>query len=74
MGSPRSIGDQLGGARVVRVRLSGGEVQEHTVGSEEEQQALLARLVADGLPVVEFTETSNGLEDLFLRVTKGVVQ
>ena len=74
VGSPRSIGDQLGGARVVRVRLSGGEVQEHTVGSEEEQQALLARLVADGLPVVEFTETSNGLEDLFLRVTKGVVQ
>lgn len=74
VGSPRSIGDQLGGARVVRVRLAGGEVQEHTVGSEEDQQALLARLVADGLPVVEFTETSNGLEDLFLRVTKGVVQ
>ncbi len=74
VGSPRSIGDQLGGARVVRVRLSGGEVQEHTVGSEEEQQALLARLIAEGLPVVEFTETSNGLEDLFLRVTKGVVQ
>ncbi|MBW3645456.1 MAG: ABC transporter ATP-binding protein [Actinobacteria bacterium] len=74
VGSPRSIGDQLGGARVVRVRLAGGEVQEHTVGSEEEQQALLARLVADGLPVVEFTETSSGLEDLFLRVTKGVVQ
>ncbi|HEV2768040.1 MAG TPA: ABC transporter ATP-binding protein [Acidimicrobiales bacterium] len=74
VGSPRSIGDQLGGARAVRVRLAGGEVQEHTVGSEEEQQALLARLVAEGLPVVEFTETSNGLEDLFLRVTKGVVQ
>jgi ABC-2 type transport system ATP-binding protein len=74
VGTPRSIGDQLGGARVVRVRLAGGEVQEHTVGSEDEQQALLARLVADGLPVVEFTETSNGLEDLFLRVTKGVVQ
>jgi ABC-2 type transport system ATP-binding protein len=74
VGSPRSIGDQLGGARMVRVRLAGGEVQEHTVGSEDEQQALLARLVAEGLPVVEFTETSNGLEDLFLRVTKGVVQ
>ncbi len=74
VGSPRSIGDQLGGARAVRVRLAGGEVQEHTVGSEEEQQALLARLIAEGLPVVEFTETSSGLEDLFLRVTKGVVQ
>ena len=74
VGTPRSIGDQLGGGRMVRVRLAGGEVQEHAVVSEADQQALLARLVAEGLPVVEFTETSSGLEDLFLRITKGVVQ
>lgn len=74
VGTPRSIGDQLGGGRTIRVRLAGGEVQEHVVGSEDDQQALLARLVAEGLPIVEFTETSSGLEDLFLRITKGVVQ
>ena len=74
VGTPRSIGDQLGGGRLVRVRLAGGEVQEHAVSSEQDQQALLARLVAEGLPVVEFTETSTGLEDLFLRITKGIVQ
>ena len=74
VGTPRDIGDQLGGGRMVKVRLAGGEVQEHAVASEADQQALLARLVAEGLPVVEFTETSSGLEDLFLRITKGVVQ
>jgi ABC-2 type transport system ATP-binding protein len=74
VGTPRSIGDQLGGGRTIRVRLAGGEVQEHAVSSEDDQRALLARLVAEGVPVLEFTETSSGLEDLFLRITKGVVQ
>jgi ABC-2 type transport system ATP-binding protein len=74
VGTPRSIGDQVGAGRRVRVRLAGGTVQEHTVADEDDQQRLLARLVAEGLPVVEFTETSSGLEELFLRVTKGQVQ
>jgi hypothetical protein len=59
----------------VRVRLAGGEEQTHVVASEDEQRALLQRLVAeDGLPVVEFVETGAGLEDLFMKVTKGIVQ
>ena len=74
VGTPRSIGDRVGSGRRIRVRLAGGEVEEHTVGSEEEQRDLLARLVAAGRPVVEFTETSSGLEELFLRVTKGDVR
>jgi hypothetical protein len=31
-------------------------------------------VVDEGLPVVEVVETDQGLEDLFLRVTKGAVQ
>jgi ABC-2 type transport system ATP-binding protein len=73
-GSPRSIRDRLAGSRTIRVRLAGGEEQTHIVASEEEQQALLRRLVAEGLPVVEYTETGAGLEDLFMQVTKGIVQ
>lgn len=73
-GSPRSIRDRLAGSRTVRVRLAGGEEQTHVVASEEEQRALLARLVGGGLPIVEFAETGAGLEDLFMKVTRGVVQ
>ncbi len=73
-GTPRDIGDRLGQGREIGVRLVGGEVQTFTVASEEEQRDLLIRLVNEGVPVVEFTETSSGLEELFLRVTKGIVQ
>jgi ABC-2 type transport system ATP-binding protein len=75
VGTPSDIADQLGGVRQVRVRLATGETSTHAVATEEEQQALLRRLVVDeGLPVVEFTETGRGLEDLFLRLTQGTVQ
>jgi ABC-2 type transport system ATP-binding protein len=73
-GSPRSIRERLAGTRTIRVRLAGGREQTHVVASEEEQQALLARLVGEGLPIVEFAETGAGLEDLFMKVTRGVVQ
>ena len=73
-GSPRSIRDRLAGSRTIRVRLAGGEEQTHVVSSEEDQRSLLARLVAEGLPVVEFAETGAGLEDLFMKVTRGIVQ
>lgn len=73
-GTPRDIGDRLGQGREIGVRLAGGEVQTFTVASEEEQRDLLIRLVNEGVPVVEFIETSSGLEELFLRVTKGIVQ
>jgi ABC-2 type transport system ATP-binding protein len=74
-GSPRQIRQGLAHVRTIRVRLAEGEEQTHLVTTEEEQQALLRRLVAEeGLPVVEFTETGAGLEDVFMRVTKGIVQ
>ncbi len=65
-----------GGRRApVVVRLAGGEVRSYTVADEEEQRALLRRLVVDeGLPVVEFRDEGAGLEQLFIQVTEGTVQ
>lgn len=75
VGTPRSIGDQLGGGRVVRVRFADGDDETFTVSSEDDQRALLARLVVDeGRPVLEFTEAERGLEQLFMRITKGDVR
>ncbi len=49
--------------------------EEFGVGSDDEQRALLRRLVVDEQrPVLEFAESEHGLEDLFLRITKGTVQ
>ncbi len=74
-GAPGDIGAHLAGERTVLVRLAGGEVQRHRVADEGEQAALIRRLVVDeGLAVVEVSGADGGLEDLFLRVTKGVVQ
>lgn len=74
-GSPSEILSGLGEARRVRVRFADGTDEEHAVGGSAEQVALLRRLVADeGRDVVEFTELGGGLEDLFLRITTGVVQ
>ncbi|MGH9150135.1 MAG: ABC transporter ATP-binding protein [Acidimicrobiales bacterium] len=74
-GSPAELQSQVASARSVRVVLAGGEERQYPVGDEADQQALLRRLVVDeGLAVVEFTATGDGLEALFLKLTKGVVQ
>jgi ABC-2 type transport system ATP-binding protein len=74
-GTPKEIAGRISAARTVVVRLAGGVEQRHVVADETEQAALIRRLVADeGLPVIEVVETDQGLEDLFLRVTKGAVQ
>jgi ABC-2 type transport system ATP-binding protein len=74
-GPPGEIGAGLAGRRTVIVRLAGGEIHRHEVADEAEQAALVRRLVVDeGLAVVEVSGADGGLEDLFLRVTKGVVQ
>ena len=74
-GTPRRIRQELQGGHTLRVRLAGGEELEYVVADEEEQRALLYRLVAtEGKPVVEFVEEEGGLEDLFMKITKGIVQ
>lgn len=74
-GAPREILQRLGGARTVRVRFADGVTEEFSVADDAEQTALLRRLVIDeAREVVEFVEQSGGLEQLFLAITKGVVQ
>jgi ABC-2 type transport system ATP-binding protein len=74
-GSPDAIVEQLGHARQVRVRLATGEERLYPVADDADQAALLRRLlVDDGLAVVECTTVRTGLEDLFLSITRGIVQ
>ena len=74
-GEPAEIGDRLKGGHQVLVRLAGGEERRFRVASEQEQRALLHRLVAEeGLPVVELRAGGTGLEALFMEVTEGKVQ
>ena len=74
-GTPADIRARLPSGRTVLIRLEGGEEQRHVVADEEAQRRLVHRLVAEErLPVIEVVEVDAGLEDLFLRVTKGIVQ
>jgi ABC-2 type transport system ATP-binding protein len=73
-GTPGSIRTQLGDHRRIRVRLAGGEERSFEVADDEEQRALLRRLLDEGEPVLEFAEVGHGLEDLFMQITTGDVQ
>jgi ABC-2 type transport system ATP-binding protein len=74
-GAPQQILDQAHSTRRIKVRFADGESEEHTVADDAEQQALLRRLVVDGhRDVVEFAEVGGGLEELFLKITQGIVQ
>ena len=73
-GTPGAIRTQLGDHRRIRVRLSGGEERTIEVADDDEQLALLRRLLDEGEQVLEFTEVGHGLEDLFMQITTGEVQ
>jgi ABC-2 type transport system ATP-binding protein len=51
-----------------------GVLQVSFSGDTTAQQELLRTLVLAGIPVLSFAETGNNLENLFMRITKGVVQ
>jgi ABC-2 type transport system ATP-binding protein len=73
-GNPVTIGEEVGG-RHVRVRFADGSEEQFPVADEAEQAALLRRLVVeDGRDVLEFARTGSGLEEVFLKVTQGIVQ
>jgi len=74
-GSPDDIGQRLGAVRKLKVRFSDGTEQLFEVADKAAQIALLSSLVNDDeRDVVEFREMSAGLEDVFMNVTKGIVQ
>ena len=59
---------------VVNVHEAGPCLEFELDGGDEEQVALVNRLVGAGFPVLEFSSHSAGLEDLFIEITKGRVQ
>jgi ABC-2 type transport system ATP-binding protein len=54
--------------------LPGNTLRFEFSGNEKELSELLADLVASGVQVVHFAEVSSNLEDVFLQVTRGLIQ
>ncbi len=74
-GSPETIVEQLGSGRTIEVRFADGAVERFSVDTDDEQRQLLRRLVVDDArDVVEFHQVGGGLEDLFMKLTEGIVQ
>jgi len=64
----------MSGLKSVRdVRESDGMLLADFAGNQEDQCALLAALVKSGVKVVSFAEQATDLEDIFMKVTKGIV-
>jgi ABC-2 type transport system ATP-binding protein len=59
---------------ILNVHDVAGRLQFEFDGGDEEQVALVGRLIAAGFPVLEFSAHSAGLEDLFIEITEGRVQ
>jgi ABC-2 type transport system ATP-binding protein len=70
-GPPDELREAMRPGRSVSVRLQGGETMTFTVGDDEAQTELLRRLIVDEkLPILEFTQAQDSLEDLFLHITE----
>jgi ABC-2 type transport system ATP-binding protein len=70
-GPPEEIRSRLQLGRTVTVHMADGPDETFVVVDDADQVALLHRLVADEQrPVLEFSATQGGLEDLFLRITE----
>lgn len=48
-------------------------LEAELVGDDEALRTLLASLLAQGLPVVHFSEDTHNLEEVFMRATRGIV-
>ncbi len=74
-GRPKELFRTVTSARQMRVRISGQPDRLLTVADDEEQHAVLRRLVVDdGLTVLEYAEEVGSLESAFMEITKGIVQ
>jgi ABC-2 type transport system ATP-binding protein len=64
----------VGGVSAVRAVENGRATLEvDFTGSDEDLHQLLANLLAQGFPVIHFSEESKNLEEVFMRATKGIV-
>ena len=52
---------------------NGDHIEANFVGDDPATAALLTHLTAQGVAVVAFHETANDLEEVFLRITQGIV-
>ena len=52
---------------------NGDHIEANFVGDDAATAALLTHLTTQGVAVVSFGETANDLEDVFLRITQGIV-
>jgi len=59
---------------VINVHEVGDRLQFEFEGGDAEQVQLIGRLVAGGIPILEFTAHGADLEDLFIEITQGRVQ
>jgi ABC-2 type transport system ATP-binding protein len=74
-GTPQSITGAAETTRQIRVQFLDGTIESHVAADDSDQAALLRRLVVeDGREIVEFSVDKSGLEELFLKVTEGIVQ
>jgi ABC-2 type transport system ATP-binding protein len=64
---------------VSEINWNGSNAGTHTrmefafVGDDEALSGLLAQLVADGIRLIHFSEETRDLEEVFMRITKGLV-
>lgn len=63
-GKPHVVNTHLMGSTTIKIEFS---------GEAEDQAELLAMLIREGFPIIEFKEEGADLEDLFLKVTTGAV-
>ena len=80
----RLAGDGTVGARALEVlrdypqikeaRAEGNHLTLEFLGGHDELPALLSHLVSNDLPVATFAPRAADLEDVFMKVTKGIVQ
>lgn len=60
--------------QVKEVKAEGNHVTVGFTGGHEELPGVLYQLVSNGLPVASFAQREADLEDVFMKVTKGMVQ
>ncbi len=80
----RTTGDGDMGSRALQLlngypeikeaRAEGNHLTIDFTGSHEQLPPLLAHLVTNGIPVASFAQREADLEDVFMKVTKGIVQ
>ena len=70
-GAERFLLEQPG---VVKVHEANRRLQFEFTGDDDDQVALVQRLVGAGFPILEFSAQDAGLEDLFIELTGGRIQ